>query len=178
MSVSTILSFDPASFRNLGWAFVQISNSDKSDNNEFNCIAGTMVMQQVTEPWQVLWPLFSAVDTIISAKTPDLVIIEKTSSFSGGFITGQVSNCIGVILACCGKHNLPVQFVYPTHVKKVVTGAGRATKSLMKKSVKSYINDLTGKDIKFDSEHACDALANILCWLIESKIIEKVDGDV
>jgi len=172
--LTKVLSFDPASVRNLGWSLVEVDEVDKDVCQEFRCEAGTIVLPKVTEPWEALWPMFVSVDTTLLAQKPELIIIEKTSSFAGGFVTGQVSNCIGVILACCGKHELPVSFVYPSHVKKVVTGNGRATKSQMKKRVQQLVSDLSGgKIIKFDSEHACDATANILCWLIENEMIEE-----
>lgn len=170
--VSTILSFDPASSKNLGWSIIYVNKKKNKDKFGFSCVNGTAVFD-VDEPWRSMWPIFVAVDTILEIQKPDIVIIEKTSSFSGGFITGQVSNCIGVILACLGKHQIPiVQFVYPTHVKKIVTGDGRASKTVIKKRVKQIIGLLTGEDIKFDSEHACDATSNILCWLIENNIIK------
>lgn len=154
-----ILSFDPASFRNTGWS---VFTRDKT-----TCISGTIVTKE-KEPWKALYPIFQEVDKILSKYKPDVVVIEKTSSFSGGFITGQVSNCIGVTLAACGKHKRKVEFVYPTHVKKIVTGNGRAKKADIKKAVRDYLKKETGKDIKFDSEHSCDAAANIICWLKEN----------
>ena len=126
-----ILGLDPASIRNLGWALFKY----EGDLQNLVVEAGTIVMETVNEPHECLWPLLQAVDNFLSENKPDKLIIEKTSSFSGGFITGQVSNCMGVILAIAGKHKLPIEFVYPTHVKKVLTDKGKATKSELKKSV-------------------------------------------
>jgi Holliday junction resolvasome RuvABC endonuclease subunit len=162
----TVLSFDPASYRNLGGAVALIQ---KGQSVQIEVAATTFVLSGTSEePWTSLWPLFNVVDTFISENDPDLVVVEKTSSFAGGFITGQVSNCLGVILACCGKHELPVEFVYPTHVKKVVTGKGKATKTEMKNSVSSVLKQLKSQTTKFDSEHAYDAVANILTYMHES----------
>lgn len=165
---TTILSFDPASYRNIGWSLFHIKEGPNGD--QLSCQAGTIVIEKVLEPWHALWPMFVNIDAVLGNQSPEIIIIEKTSSFSGGFVTGQVSNCTGVILACCGKYELPVDFVYPTHVKKVVSGNGRATKAQMKKSVRDFIFKITGETIKFDSEHACDATANIICWLMENKM--------
>lgn len=167
---NTILSFDPASYRNVGWSIFRMKD------DQFTCQSGTIVISDVDEPWHALWPIFVAVDAALGKQSPDIIIIEKTSSFSGGFVTGQVSNCTGVILACCGKYEMPVDFVYPTHVKKVVSGNGRATKAQMKKSVRDYVFKITGETMKFDSEHACDATANIICWLIENKMKDNQNG--
>ena len=158
-NTSRILGFDPASYRNLGWSSVEKTNIQ----------SGTIIFQDVEEPWHVLWPLFEEVNDLISAIQPQFAIIEKTSSFSGGFVTGQVSNCMGVILCCCRKNQLPVHFVYPTHVKKVVANNGRATKSQLRKELKKMWYNFLKKELKFDSDHACDALANITAWILDQK---------
>jgi Holliday junction resolvasome RuvABC endonuclease subunit len=166
-----IVSFDPASTKNCGWSVLNL-NFNKKVFVDFNCIAGTMVLPKVEEPWQMLFKLFSLVDEFLEKYTPHKIIIEKTSSFSGGFICGQVSNCMGVILAACGKHGIPVEFIYPTHAKKKVTGKGKATKSVMKKCVKNIFEHFNVKT-DFDSEHSIDAAANILCWLFDQNVIKN-----
>jgi len=173
MAVTKLISFDPASYRNLGWAVVEVSEEDNSIEKIIPA-AGTFVMSKVDQPWKMLWPLFLIVEHLFEEQQPDLVIIEKTSSFSGGFVTGQVSNCMGVILACCGKFNVPVSFVYPSHVKKVVAGKGRATKTEIKKAVKEIVSDITepGFKVEYDSEHAYDAVSNVLAFLIDEGFLE------
>ena len=160
-----IVSFDPASFRNLGWAICEYKKT--ADGILLGCAAGTFVIENNGDPWESLFPLQSLVRLFLDNNKPDLVVIEKTSSFHGGFITGQVSNCIGVILSSCGEINVDVKFTYPTHVKKVVTGKGKTTKAIIRKKVNEYLVKWGSNAIKFDSEHAADALANIVCWLLE-----------
>lgn len=176
MPNTKIASFDPASYRNLGWAVMDVTENSKNEIKGVDTIAGTFVMPKVDEPWKMLWPLFNVVEQFFVQQKPEIVIIEKTSSFAGGFVTGQVSNCIGVIMACCGKHSIPVTFVYPSHVKKVVTGKGKATKTQLKKAVTASLAAMPGKnkkkEFKFDSEHAYDAVANILCFLVDEGFLE------
>lgn len=155
-----IISFDPASFRNLGWAIADIQS-------EFSCAAGTFVINNNSDPWKSLYPFQSLIRLFIKEQEPDFVIIEKTSDFHGGFVTGQISNCIGVILSSCGEFNLDVHFLYPTHVKKIVTGKGKVTKKFLKTKVNEHLTNWNISPMKFDSEHACDALANIICYLLE-----------
>lgn len=164
------MSFDPASMRNLGWSVIENDIYNAEQLVSIDC--GTHVMAVVSEPWMCLWPLFQFVDGLIEKTNPDIIVLEKTSAFAGGFVTGQVSNCIGAILSACGKHNKTVKFVYPTHVKKVVTGKGKATKAVMKKAVKALIERVYGQEVKFSSEHDCDACANVFCWLIDEQLIE------
>lgn len=155
-----LLSFDPASFKNLGWSILSTKDS--------RIESGTLCFNATKDnPSAVLYPLWLIADSYIESFKPDKLIIEKTSSFSGGFITGQVSMVTGVILAAAGKHETPIEFVYPTHVKKVITGNGKATKTLMKKAVNARLKKYTCVNMP-DSEHAYDAAANIFCYLDEN----------
>ena len=166
-----IISFDPASQRNLGWSIVEYN----PEQNRISAVsADTFVMKSYNDIWQVYWPMFSKVDRFLRKEKPDLVIVEKTSSFSSPkaqFIGGQVSHCIGCIFAACGKNKLNVEFVYPSSVKLLVAGYGKATKVQIRKSVQKFIQDLTGEEVKYSSEHAYDAVANILFYLMSKKHI-------
>lgn len=167
-----MLSLDPASTKNLGWSVITLEFDEESGElNTLDGLAGTFVFPTTEEYWQVLWPMFCTIDNFFQEQQPDIVIVEKTSSFSGSFITGQVSNCMGVILACCGRHDLDTFFVFPTHVKKVISGKGKATKTMMKKSVQKILGSFGLDEVKFDSEHACDATANILTYVFDEGIL-------
>lgn len=171
MEIVTYASFDPASKKNVGWALLKL----KIDNNNISmeCAGGTLVLKNTPEPWEILWPVFVFTDQFITTSKPDFIIVEKTSSFQGSFITGQVSQCMGAILSACGKHNQNVIFEYPTHIKKVVSGKGKAPKGLMKRSVNNIVQKYTGEKLLLDSDHAYDALANIFCYLIDKGILEN-----
>ena len=168
-----IISFDPASFRNLGWAKAEISES------EITVSADTYVTPDMYDVWQAYWPIFQFVDQFLSTELPDLVIVEKTSAFnssSGPFVTGQVSHCMGVIYAACGKYGISVDFVLPTSVKMVVAGHGKATKSQIKKAIQYFVNNLTGDEkAKYSSEHAYDSVGNILYYLIMNNKIQPLE---
>lgn len=164
-----ICSFDPSSTRNLGYAVAKLENIEKELYSEIT--AGTFILEAKEEKPLLLWSVFSIVDSFLLENCPDLVVIEQTGSFSGGFITSQISNCIGVILSCCGKHKIKVITVYPTHVKKIITGKGKATKSEMRKSVIGLLQQLKITNTKYNEEHAYDAIANILTFMHECKDI-------
>ncbi len=167
-----IISFDPASFRNLGWAKAEITESGIVIN------ADTSVTPEIHEVWQAYWPILQFVDQLLGKESPDLVIVEKTSAFSsssGSFVTGQVSHCMGVIYAACGKYGIPVDFVLPTSAKMIVAGHGKATKSQIKKAIQHFVTDLTSdKIVKYSSEHAYDSVGNILCYLIVNGKIQPL----
>jgi len=167
-----ILGFDPASTRNLGWSVVILNKKPSVTAKIQDCECGTIVAPAFDsdERWRGLWPLFEGTEALIKATKPHIVIIEKTSNFKGGFITGQVSQCIGAILVCCGKYELCVESVFPTSVKKVVAGHGRADKNQVSESVEKWLKPF-GKSVKSSSEHAIDATANIVYWLIKKQVL-------
>ncbi len=170
MAIEKIVSFDPASTRNLGWAKIELGES-------IECQAGTFVMPDVDEVWQVYWPMYQSVTTFLGSEKPDLVVIEKTSAFRGGFVTGQVSHCMGVIFAACQEHNIKIEFAFPTTVKLRVAGHGKCTKSQIKKAVCQLIFNLTGhKNVKYSSDHAYDSVANILYYLIDRGDMEALES--
>lgn len=167
----TIVGFDPASTRNIGWSSLVLGKKPTKSAKVNSWDGGTFVMPLTEEKWQVCWPMFTAIEDFLEKSNPHIVIVEKTSAFAGGFITGQVSNCMGVIFAVCGKLEIPVEFVYPTRVKKLVAGHGRASKSKVKKAVKQILNNVGIEEVKFHSEHTADASASILGWLIYNGVM-------
>ncbi len=177
MAKYIIVGFDPASTRNIGWSSFILSENPSKTAKVDEWTGGTFVMPVMEEKWQVLWPMFLVVEAFLEEQSPHLVIVEKTSSFAGGFITGQVSHCMGVLLAACGKHQIPVEFVYPTSVKKLVAGHGRATKSTMKKATKKLLNNVGVEDVKFHSEHTADAAASVFYWLIKTEVISALNEE-
>ena len=168
-----LLGFDPASKRNLGWCILEIDGEKAT----VKCVAGTVVLPDCNDVSEVQYPLFVAVDTMLDQQEPDFVIVEKTSQFSGSFVTGQVSHCMGSIFAACGKNETQVKYVSPTHVKKVITGNGRAKKAQMKKSTIEFLTKLGVRETKYDSEHAYDAAASILCWLVDNGYLEVSENE-
>jgi len=180
MARYTILGFDPASTRNIGWSVIELNKKPSKTAKIRNWYGGTFVVRQLEERWQVLWPMFLLLDAFISEKQPDLVILEKTNQFAqkkGGFVTGQVSHCMGVMYAVCGKHDIPIDFAFPTSVKKVIAGHGRAKKKAVKQSVTKMLEDNGIQDIEFDSEHMADATATILYVLIKMGVIPPLSEE-
>ena len=171
MNNQKIVSFDPASTKNLGWSKFEI------DNDIFTCDAGTFVIPTQFEVWESYWPMHQVIDEFLSKEHPDLVIIEKTSAFrasSSPFVTGQVSHCMGIIFALCGKYNLKVEFAFPTSVKLRIAGHGKASKSQIKRAVKQYIYNITNNHVSYSTDHAYDAAANILYYMIGNEMVSPI----
>lgn len=172
MHMVTVIGFDPASHRNLGWALIEY-DPEPEKTKVIRCISGTFTFQVYEEPWKALGPMSIMIDEFLVKEEPDLVVVEQTSAFRGGFVTGQVSYCIGVLLASCSRNNLDVGFVYPSHVKKILTGKGRATKAQVRNRVKVALKHIGAPvPTKFDSDHASDATGNVLVWMADEDVFK------
>ena len=177
-----VIGFDPASTKNLGYCSMSFLQNGSNDLVLKSFNASTAVFDSFDDRWRALGSILDVVQELLTKEMPDFVIIEQTNSFRGGksgaFVTGQVSHCIGIILAICSKLNLNVNFVYPTRVKKLLTGKGKATKSELKKAVTAQLISLgVPEGVKFDSDHAADAAGNILAWLKDVDLSDKPGGN-
>jgi len=168
-----ILAFDPASYRNLGWAKATVA-----ENGVGSFVADTFVTPYIHDVWQAYWHIYEFVDELIFTEAPDIVIVEETNKFStksSSFIGGQVSQCMGVIFAVCGHYKTGVEFALPTSVKMTVSGHGKATKIQIRKSVQCFVNELTNEKANYSSEHAYDSVANILYYLIMQGKVDPLE---
>ena len=170
MAITRVVSFDPASYRNLGWAVVDY---DGSPAVLMRYETGTYVTPKEYERYECLPFIHDFVKNFVLEKLPQLVIIEQTSAFKGSFITAQVAQCIGVMTCVCLQSKLPIAFVSPSHSKLVVVGKGKCTKSEMQKSAEHVLQAFGAEGkIKFDSEHCADALGNIFCHLSDTGVFQ------
>jgi len=171
-----IVGFDPASIRNLGWSIIQIQFDKKNNIKKFSCSAGTIVLPLVDNHWEVLYPMSLVIDNFLLKNKPDIVVVEKTNNFQGprGFVGGQISMSMGVILSMCGKYDLDVKFIFPTHCKKVLTGSGKAKKTIIKKSVKKHLNKLGIANPSYNSQHAYDAIGNSIVWMVDNGYFKNI----
>jgi Holliday junction resolvasome RuvABC endonuclease subunit len=173
-NLKKIASFDPASQKNIGWSLCEVLCKDgKFDITR--CVADTFVMDEYDNRWACYWPMFQKIEQFLSENKPDILIMEKTSVFAGGFVTGQVAQCMGAIFVAAGKYGIKdIVFVYPTSVKKTVAGHGKSTKSQIKRAVNYLTKSFECGQSKLSSDHAYDAVANILFYLIEEKYIDPL----
>ena len=154
-----ILSFDPASRTTLGYAVI-CKHPKRIEYSGY-----TTVIKGETDAKR-LADVFVFVSQLIETVQPTVIVIERTISFAGSFITGQISQNTGVILCAIGNRqtDIPIEYVYPTSVKKSLTGSGKASKADMKKVVAEYVPNISKL-----SEHAIDALANGIYFLKNSE---------
>lgn len=107
---------------------------------------------------------------LIESYQPDIISVEKLFFFKNLKTIIPVAQARGVILEVAGSKNIPVFEYTPLQVKQILTGHGRAEKSLVAEMVNHEVNIPT--KIKYDD--AIDAIAIALCYLRMDYTIPKV----
>jgi len=106
---------------------------------------------------------------VIDEYKPDVAVIEALYFFRNKGSAISVSQAKGVTLFTLYKNNIPIYEFSPPEVKLTVTGYGKAKKSDLQKTIKKF---LKLKKIPRPN-HAADAIALGLCYLIQNKFLEK-----
>lgn len=109
---------------------------------------------------------------IIQKYEPDVASIEALYFFRNKSSAISVSQTKGVILLTLHQENVPVYEFSPPEAKLMITGYGKTKKSKVQKKIK--------KMLKLEKiprpNHAADALALGLCYLIQNRFLEKPES--
>lgn len=92
---------------------------------------------------------------------PDIISVEKLFFFKNLKTIIPVAQARGVILEIAGTQKVPVYEYTPLQVKQVLTGHGRAEKSLVAEMVEQEVEI----PVKVKYDDAIDAIAIALCYL-------------
>ena len=100
--------------------------------------------------------IFTNLNDLLAAETPDLMVLEDVFSLkeypASGITLGQVT---GIILLAGYRAGIRVASVPVRVAKQVITGSGRAGKKQMSEAVRRMVNH----DEPIRPDHASDALA-------------------
>jgi crossover junction endodeoxyribonuclease RuvC len=98
---------------------------------------------------------------ILEKYKPDVMAIEKIFFASNAKTVIRVGQAQGVMIYTASLHNVDVAEIAPGHIKKVVTGNGRADKKMVQAGLRKIfgakIRSKAKKKTQFDN--AADALA-------------------
>ena len=160
-----VLSYDPASLKNMGVAVCSIDVKTKK----------IKVLESYTEVFDVslenkdrrLIVIKNVTEGLIKKHGVNVVTIERSMGFGKHFVRNQLSEGTGVIKLVACQKNVPIVEISPGTLKKQITGNGRASK----KEVMEAILKMFSLDKKnLSSEHEADALG--VCYAY-SKIMDK-----
>lgn len=112
--------------------------------------------------------IFSSISSLIRRYKPNAVAIEKVFFASNAKTAITIGQSQGVMLYCFARNKIDVYEYSPAHIKKTVTGMGRATKKDIQRSLRSFFGSKirSPKNGKTHFDNAADALAVALCHAI------------
>lgn len=127
---------------------------------------------------QLLQEISSAFNSLISrASGPIFLVREQSINNCGGKMAHSstaartgVSSVVGVMDLIAWQHgNISWEELYPTTIKKLLTGSGKAEKQQVASTLSAYLGE---RDYKNDDES--DAAAVAVAWLISHDQIKHI----
>lgn len=161
-----VMGIDPASVRNLGLGIVVADKESRSFRVDVHT---TVVLPEFKNNGDRLKYTYDKVEAIIKEHNPEILAIELSLGFGNAFVRQNLQESVGVIKMCCSIHGVEVVQEAPTHMKLIIAGSGKATKSDMKKWIK-----IATKLDKPKTEHEADAVATALTYLIDEDVIDPI----
>ncbi len=133
----------------------------KSDGVKIGVLEAGIIKTNVKDNFESkLDEIFSEVGKVIKQYKPDYIAIEELYSHYAHPKTAIImGHARGMVFLQASQSKIPIVSYASTRIKKSLTGNGRATKSQMRKMIKSTLNL---KDELFSPDTA-DALAAAVC---------------
>jgi len=156
-----ILGIDPGT-ATLGWAIIEKKNSQVS------LVAyDAMYTKPNDSEEQRLLTLYTEFSKLIHTYSPHAVSIEQLYFATNAKTAIAVAQARGVILLASAQNNIPVVSYSPLHIKKTITGDGKADK----RQVQSMLTKLLPLTIAPKPDDAADAIAIALTHAYTNKFI-------
>lgn len=163
------LGIDPG-YGRLGYGLIR--SGDKSGRAEYEA-CGVIESSKDLDDGQRLLVIEKGLEKIIRQREITLCAVEDIF-FRKNLTTGvRLIQARGVVLLVLARHRIPFESVSPTHMKKMITGHGKADK----KQIQIMIRKLLNLNEIPKPDDAADALCFALCsWLMNKtriKVQEK-----
>ena len=156
--ITVALGIDPG-LANTGWGIVE------RDGSRLRCLAyGCISTSADMELSRRLKKIHEQVGAVIERYRPTCVGIETVwfgQNITAAFATGQAR---GAALVACADAALSVGEYTPKNIKSTVVGTGDADK----RQVQYMMKQLLGLDAEPKPDHAADALAAAICYLLHN----------
>lgn len=154
-----VLGMDPAATRNCGWAALSWDGSKPVLLDKFT--------QKIERPEDEialgrLRDIYDELAKLIDKHHPRILCMERSTGGGLIFVRSNLSETVGAAKLCCFDKSVLVYETSPGHLKKVITGHGRAKK----KHIKANIVAEFGLK-KPGPEHECDAVSCALSLLVD-----------
>ena len=144
-----ILSIDPASIKNLGFAVIEDENT---------ITFGTF---HPTEP--ILSSIFDFTNELIEDYEPDILLVESSIGFGHAPTRSKIAENTGIIKLAAEQKNIKINTMNARHCFKIVLGTLKKGDNKKTKTIEHFEQNYSLKL----SEHEADALLMIECFKIE-----------
>lgn len=152
-----VLGVDPGLVQT-GWGLVNSFGSGEV-SHEGSGIIKTSPEDAISERMSVI---YRELDEIIKRHRPEVMVIEKLySHYKHPTTSILMGHARGVVCLAAGMNGLRLVNYPATHIKKCVTGNGRARKEQVQRMITMFL-DLADEPVTFD---ASDALAAALTFI-------------
>lgn len=160
-----VIGMDPSSYKNCGWAILQYQNGQVTLKHKFTQIF-EYHEDELADPWNSnrrLREVYDKLHEMIQEYNIKYLCLERSIGGGISFVRGNLSETVGVAKLCCFDNNCRVFETSPCHVKKQVTGHGKAKKRHIQANVLGFFGlDESG------SEHECDAACCALSFFMDA----------
>lgn len=156
-----------------GFAILHIKN-DKIEDVKTCCVDNKTVFTNKSRG-QKLTEIADKLKELLVSDLPMYLIREKAinnSSFgtrSGTAARTGISEVVGVVDYISWQFKKEWAEMYPTTIKKYITGYGRSVKAEVASHLTSYVGE-----IEYENDDESDAVAVAVAWLIANSIIDQI----
>lgn len=161
-NLTNILGIDPGT-RVIGYALVKKNLPAAIHPKQHSILEAGVIKMNATKPLsERIGDMHEALYKICLRLNPDVCVMEEAFFGINPQSTIKLGQARGALISAASRHNIPLEELTPTQIKKIVTGNGRATKQLVSDSLESLMGFKRGK-LPFD---ATDAIAIALSYAV------------
>jgi len=159
-----VVGMDPSSYKNCGWAVLKYENGQVKLIEKFTQVF--VIPPEIEDPWNYLKRFretYDLLEGLIKKHNAKMLCLERSMGGGLNFVRGNLSETVGIAKLCCHDNNCGVFETSPSHLKKQVTGSGKAKKKHIKANIMGFFNIY-----KSGSEHECDAASCALSFFLDA----------
>jgi len=160
-----VFGIDPASIRNLGVALLFVNEEKKPEV----VLHDTVILPDFDTDGARYKCIYDSLEELLIKYEPSIVVMELSRGFGKSFVRQNLQESVGAMKLCCHNKGIKVVEIAPTHIKLIIAGSGKAKKGDIKKWVKNIVDMDKPK-----TEHEADAVASVLTYFVDEKMIEPI----
>jgi crossover junction endodeoxyribonuclease RuvC len=170
----TVMGLDPASTRNMGMAIMEFNKSGKMKIIHTE----TVRFPDCSCDGERLNMCYQIINDNLKKYDISKVCIERSMGMGKVFVRNNLIEMTASIKMSAYDSSIALVEISPSHLKKVITGNGRANKTLLQRHIKEYFIKQLKDDETKRSEHEWDALGLIMCGAIDEDIVKYVPSEI